>query len=80
MLLIRYSYEKCIVLSMLVKTKHCERNTYQSQNITMTMIFQMVHARSISFDPCLAPPIKRMLITKVVTEITNAGPEIEICI
>ena len=31
----------------------------------------------MSFDPCLAPPIKRILITKDVTEMMNAGPEIK---
>ena len=40
------------------------------------MIFQTTHPRSISFEPCLAPPIKRILITKDVVDTINAGPGI----
>ena len=39
------------------------------------MIFQTTQPRSISFEPCLAPPIKRILITKVVVDTINAGPK-----
>ena len=51
---------------------------YHNQNITIAMIFHTTHPKSISFEPCLAPPIKRMFMTKDVVETINAGPAIKI--